>query len=473
MDINTGPIEWVTKWLDWLHRELSELLLELLDREGRERVWKRIKAHLREWIVYYVFGVCLLVIGCGLWMADDDDIGDGKVARGSDMESGTVRKGVMTGGGGEGPTQVTLGYAATGHTPKPRVNPFLSREGKALIPVNKNIKEKLGIVSESNLQHASEASSEQKSLTHKQLERNKNLNDKLTQVLTQTQTKQPTPKGNQVEELGGGGEGNKGKGTKSAEIELNKPIPGESKLIPEQPRQSLVKENVKQALPQIAKIRNEKTIPDPYNKPPPKPSANAHAPPEQLGIPIEASASSSVNISVSIDSGAQPAAPAAPTANAPKPAKTNNQPEGGEKPHAGQPQAPAGQQPVQQQPTGPQKTGRKDQGADAIQAAVAAVKQKQAQKTAEKGALKQQGKQYTAQAKEVSKQFKRPSAGSAEAGRLLDEVKRGVGQQFDRLGSILFSLLTAIGLATAAGVTTLKETGYEPAKKVAAMAMHI
>ena len=453
MEGNTGPIEWMQEWLDWLHREWIGLWQELQDTEGRERVWTRIKAHLRKWIVYYVFGVILLVVMYGLWM-DGDGEGERMVRR---TGRGNV-KGLMTGGGAEGstnyPSTLTVAQRKQLFTetsfPRSSVTPY-----KEANPPK---------YAQPNIEGANP------------LKQNSNPN------ITMVNPVAPQTTGDNE---GGGkgsgkGSGNKGGAGNPNRVNRNVNIMNK-KVITDEFKRKLSQNLIKG---RKSPLQTPSTVNEQFTKVNAAIQANSanniiqpssNLPTQPHGIPIsnlKASASSSVNVSVSIESGARTSAPApaAPAANVPKqPAKSNTpaQTESGAKPPAGQ------QPPAQQQAPGPQKGSRKDQGADAIKAAVDAVNQKKAQKQAKKTERNKQGKQYAAQAKEVSKQFKRPSAGSAEAGRLLDEVKRGVGQQFDKIGSILFSFLTAAGLATAAGVTVLKETGYEPPKKVATMAMHI
>lgn len=449
MEGNTGPIEWVQEWLDWLHREWIGLWQELQDREGRERVWMRIKAHLREWIVYYVFGVCLLVIGYGLWMDGEDGGARERVARGPGR--GNV-KGLMTGGGAEGSTNGnTISVAARraallasykeNQRAKPATELQLSKSNQQY--TNPNLKHAKSYVYKTEGGNSTNAGGGGRRNRGGSVNSRTGLNSSNSpnRVNSGSQTN-PEP------------EFTRNMATGSNKTQVNQGTSIETQTVPEQ---KLASNAASQTNNQPNPVNNSKQPKEPSSKAPPA---------KQPGIPIEAS--SSVSVSVEVAGGGSQPAPAAPAANVPKqPAKTNTptQTESGEKP-------PAGQQPAQQ-PGAPQKGSRKDQGADAIKAAVDAVNQKKAQKQVKKTERNKQGKQYAAQAKEVSKQFKRPSAGSAEAGRLLDQVKQGVGQQFDKIGSILFSFLTAIGLATAAGVTTLKETGYEPAKKVATMAMHI
>lgn len=516
MEGNTGPTLWAQEWLEWLHKEWSGLWHELQDRDGRERVWTRIKAHFREWIAYYVFGVILLVIGYGLWM----DVEDGRRERVA-RETGKMRKGMMTGGA---PTAY-YGIYEPEFTPEVREkldNPDISDNEKtraiqdivSKVNKEKNIdpSKSQGAISANQLLEAHIKSKKITVLKPPKENGMKNVANiraaigvKGGNLSGMIETTQLPPKGNQGGGLGGGG-GNNGVGSNMggdggnrgiATInEVNSQVQQTSQLTSAQQPKFPTQEKLNNAKPQTAAIRNQGTsmgtqtdpehnkqpnhanaaaqtskLPKPVNNPQPKPSSNA-PPAKQPGIPIEASASSSVNVSVSIESGEQSSAPAptAPAANAPKPTNTNTAAQtAGEKPPAGQ-QKP---QQTQQAPTGPQKGSRKDQGADAIQAAVAAVEQKKAQKQATKTARRQQGKQYATQSREASKQFKRSTPGSAEASRLIEQVKQGAGQQFGRIGNFIYSILIAAGLATAAGVTVLNEAAYKPVQKVATMAMHI
>ncbi len=105
-DFLTGIWIYLVRIIEWLDR----LWKELQDPEGRERVIVRVKAHIREYVVYYVFAVVLFVGIYGLWSYERGENAD-SVARGSSQ--GKVKKIVMTGGGDpDSPNNSTVGHGS-------------------------------------------------------------------------------------------------------------------------------------------------------------------------------------------------------------------------------------------------------------------------------------------------------------------------------------------------------------------------
>ncbi len=540
----------VQEWLDRVWQELQ-------DSEGRERVLGRVKAHFREYVVYYVFAVVLFVVMYGLWSyerdgEDGEDIG---MAKGSSQ--GKVKKMVMTGGGANGsPNEATvtragptkqgvkeptyyLGDAANLITENDKQR-FLKikneKERTPAIEVHLKTKNYNGTQRAVNLADALNPDrkillSKRNSLTPqiniirstispvKQTQnlssgspsKGKTFNKQLKNVLAKRNGSpggsaspgQPNKK-NQIKAQ----TNNNSKGSASTVPAPNPQVPVNVNL-PSGPQGKLptsanaasqaggVVVNIKpkestemgtdpinpttsetgtstnnpttqsqtQTNPTQAKAQAQtptQTNPTLGQGPGKKKQGRRQRPPGQ-GKPVsqlQARASAGAQVSVTVIN--PPAAPApAPTNNkAPKPAK---EPEANQQPGPAKPQQGPAQGQTSQRP---QQASRKDQGAEGVRQAVEAALAKKGQKDAKKQDKKQETQQIKEQASQLGEQFKRKSPGSKELNQLMAQVKQGVGQQVDRIGGILFSLLTVLGLTAAAGTAILERTGYDPAKKV-------
>jgi hypothetical protein len=210
----------------------------------------------------------------------------------------------------------------------------------------------------------------------------------------------------------------------------------------------------------------------PSGPPPGVPLSSLFRERERAGARAKAGAQVSVTVVT------QPTAPAPAAAPTAPPATNNKAPKPADKqPEANQPQTtPTKPQQASTQgqgPQQPQKDARKDQGAEGVKQAVAAALAKKGQKGQIKAGKKQETKKIKAQINQASAQFKRKSAGSGELNQLISQVKQRVGLQVDKVGGILFSLLTVLGLTAAAGTVVLERTGFDPAKSVIKMASRI
>jgi hypothetical protein len=469
----------VQEWLDSIWQEIQEP-------EGRERVLKRVKAHFREYVVYYVFAVVLVMVIYGLWSYERDceDVG---MARGSSQ--GKVKKVVMTGGGVTGapnsdPNQFTTTYhekitsaddlaklkAMTSDDLATEINkrlgPNASQSDKNTLEnaVRRNLPKKLKSTPKGKNIGAQGANSTSSNAENLSTNFKKKLSNKLMNLRNE--------------------KGFKRYASVATVPEQNK---GTSISVPAQIPQFSVKEttNQTQLIPQIAEPRKPKknlelnpnqhppysindpnqTEKNPNNKP------IKDGPPS--GVPLSslfresagARAKAGVKVSVSIVN--PQAAPAATNNKTPKPAK---EPEANQQPGPSKPQQPPAQEQTAQEP---QKDAMKDQGAEGVKQAVEAALAKKGQKDAKKQDKVLKTKQIKEQASQLGEQFKRKSAGSGELNQLISQIKQNLGQQVDRIGGILFSLLTVLGLTTAAGVTVVKKVGFDTAEGVATMATRI
>jgi hypothetical protein len=505
-------------------KRLDSIWQELQDPEGRERVLVRVKAHFREYVVYYVFAVLLFVGIYGLWVTGDEDGEDVGMARASSQ--GKVKKIVMTGGTGN--TSTYYGIYESGFTDD--VKKKLS-DSKMSYDNKKNIVK--GIMNKVHTEKGiTEPNKTQGTLRAENLLTAHNKNIRLTRTnktnklaneigaALNPNTKTVYSKANLESVLAqrkgsdrgkdmvagsssgnqAGTKGDAAKGSLNTVPATNPQVPVNAELSTGQQANLRKLANASggrsvssQTEPEKGTNKQEETktnqtkkaemgtktgstnqqSPDNAASLGSSPAAQkktkaTHAAAKQRrrrGTPVsQLQASAGAKVSVTVVN--PPAAPAAPSTNNKAPKPVDKQPE------ANQPQT-APVKPQQAPAQGPQKDARKDQGAEGVKQAVEAALAKKEQKGQIRAGKKQETKQLLSQYKQASAQFKRKTPGGGTIDQLLSQVKQGVGQQFDRIGGILFSLLTVLGLATAAGTVALERTGFAPAKRVITMASRI
>jgi len=421
-------------------------------------------------VVYYVFAVVLVVVMYGLWGYDMEENVD-RVARGSIQ--GKVKKMVMTGGGANGsPNEATVTRAGPTKQGVKEPTYYLGDAAKYITDTdrarlsamtgNNNAKEKEIANILSNYKgtlkpqdivgqfKSSRMLSEAVSSTNDQ---------KLVRAYLNPQ-KTIQPSGEQPGEL------NK---SQTAVVRYNK------KDSAKQPLAIVPAGGARPEGGEIVLVEEFSTQKGGGAKPAKRPTGESSTPTgPPSGIPLsaligaragaEAGAQAGAQVSVTVVT--QPAAPAPAAAPTAPPATNNKAPKPANKqPEANQPQT-TPTKPQQAPAQGPQKDARKDQGAEGVRQAVEAALAKKGQKDAKKQGKTQETEKSKALDKQLGEQFKRKSAGSKELNQLMEKVKQGVGQQVDRIGGILFSLLTVLGLTAAAGTAILERIGYDPAKKV-------
>lgn len=463
-------IELVKSWIEkWIIEPWLDTLDTFNNPDKRRILYEKVKQHLAEYMVYYVFGLILLVGIIAIWMYSRDE-DNTEVDKGKTGKTKTRIRHVMTGGvviGGIDYTEDQLGTVpddvlkniTNSNTlrkiiDKKKLNPKFNISNIGL-----SFKQRTAYT-EATLKAAREPKTTEQVLSE---------TGRMTALPIAEKYKPPTTLGP----------------AKSIFLKgTEPPVPVKSTISPPTP-------------PPL--ISFNKPVENPVEKPeakpaennplqlaknePNKPEANVEQPKMKNAPPTGAppgvfkaqsqsmaQAKANTTVTVTIQNPVIPAAaPAAPTDQPEK--KTEAKPETAEpaKPKAGN--APQEQQTQGQKP--PAKGSRENKGANEIAAAVKEAKEKEAAKQGEKKDKLEKKTAIAQQYKEASAQFARKAPGASEATNLLSQIKSGVGQQFSKLGGILFSIATAVGIGVAGTGVALERMAYNPAKTAATILTQI